>query len=139
MDPADLPALIDWDAPRFGVERGVVLEALYRHAPEAAQVLKRHGQIQAFALGRPGAQALQIGPVVAADQASARAVIASSLARRSGQPVMIDVPDRHSWLNAWLAELGFVVERPFIRMFRGENGAAGDVDCMFAISGPELG
>ena len=56
-----------------------------------------------------------------------------------GKPVIIDAPHHSTeWLN-WLQQNGFTEQRPFMRMFIGDNKWPGKPDQQFAILGPEFG
>ena len=52
--------------------------------------------------------------------------------------VFLDVPDRWAAVAGWLASHGFAVQRPFLRMARGDAPRA-DQARMFVIAGPEFG
>ena len=65
-------------------------------------------------------------------------MLANALSQISG-PVFIDVPDMHDEVVAFLKEHGFVLQRPFTRMYRGSPAGFGDPARMFAVAGPELG
>jgi hypothetical protein len=73
--------------------------------------------------------------VVAADAATARALVSSALGAGHAGPVGLDAVDDPAWCG-WLGGLGFIEERRFTRMLRGDRpGGAG----LWAIAGPELG
>jgi hypothetical protein len=80
----------------------------------------------------------QLGPLAADDDGIARALLARAIAEVPA-PLTIDVPDHHSALGSWLTTIGFVVERPYIRMIYGPSLAFDDNARLFAIGGPELG
>ncbi|WP_052213658.1 GNAT family N-acetyltransferase [Belnapia sp. F-4-1] len=132
---ADLPAITAADAEAFGVPRPAIIEDLWRRAPEAALVLEGG---EGFLLARPGRQALQLGPLVAPDEAAAARLLRAALGRARG-PVLLDLPRRWSGLAALLAEAGFREERPYLRMALGREAAFGDPARLFLIAGPELG
>jgi GNAT superfamily N-acetyltransferase len=105
-----------------------LLEPSLRDAPELAWTLPG----RAFVLGRPGFLADHLGPVVAADGASAAELVAHVLASHPDRRFFLDAPEPVDWAAA----LGFKPCRPLIRMRRG--------DCVsmpppFAIFGPEFG
>jgi len=53
--------------------------------------------------------------------------------------MILDAPsDAPEWF-AWLQASGFQVQRPFIRMRRGQKGIIGRPEEQFAIVGPEFG
>ncbi|MBA3847042.1 MAG: hypothetical protein H0X45_10395, partial [Planctomycetes bacterium] len=67
------------------------------------------------------------------------ALISAALRACAGRAVLIDVPGAQGDVGRWLADHGFAVQRPLIRMWRGNSGPAGDVAREFAIVGPEFG
>jgi hypothetical protein len=75
---------------------------------------------------------------VADDQSTAIALADRALTG-VGQPVYMDVLDRHETLRAWLASRGFVPQRPFTRMAYRRDAPFDDPERVFCIAGPELG
>jgi GNAT superfamily N-acetyltransferase len=139
LTPEDLPALATFDAPRSGMQRSHVLAYLLQQAAEAAFVAEVDGGIAGYALGRRGRIAFQIGPVVADREDVAIALVSHALARLDG-PAMIDVPDAHADLRAWLDRRGAVRERGFTRMTLGAPPPGlPEPSRIFALAGPELG
>ena len=123
--PDDLPAIFARDRDVFGADRAALLEDFYRRAPDLAWITEG-----AYCFGRPGHLRPQIGPVVAASVESARALVARCLATHAGQSFVVDIPRRPDGLS-------FHVERPFLRMCRGNPR---DLEArVFAIAGPEFG
>ena len=138
MSEADLAAIFARDQKIFGADRSAVLLNLFRRAPECAAVVADGSSLAGYCFGRPGYRYTQIGPVVAESSSAAQDLVAYGLAACSGAAA-IDVP-RHSaeWI-AWLESAGFLVERPFLRMRRGEDDSPGLPAQQFAIAGPEFG
>ena len=97
------------------------------------------GALRGYLLGRHGCLAEYLGPLVAADAATAYHLATAGIAQSHSRPCMIDVP-RHTpeWVQ-WLEARGFREERPFLRMFRGANAFPGLPGQVYAIAGPELG
>lgn len=90
-------------------------------------------------MARPGRQATQIGPLVARDTESAKALLTGALAAVKG-PVFIDIPDDRGDLQVVLETAGFTMQRPFTRMvFGAGRPAPGDAGLVWAVAGPELG
>lgn len=143
LSAADLPALGVWDAARSGTARGAVLAHLQDRLPAAAWVASRDGQIAGYVLGRDGRAALQLGPLVADDEAVARALLgtaAASLGRASlDGPCILDMPDGQAGLGAWLQGLGAATQRGFTRMVLGPADILPPPEPIYAIAGPELG
>ncbi len=98
-----------------------------------------------YCFGRQGRLFDQIGPVVAPDDETARALVGASLAAAEGRAVVVDAFDRERAFTAWLHGCGFTGERPLFRMCRpGEDGRpraeqSGPPVRELAILGPELG
>jgi GNAT superfamily N-acetyltransferase len=136
MEPPDLERVLDVDARVFGASRADLLRWASRQAPALCRV-DDAGAIAGYCFGRPGTRARQIGPVVARDAATAQALVSASLSIDRAVPVFLDAADRADWLER-LAGLGFTVQRPLVRMFRGK-GPIGVPERQWAIFGPEFG
>jgi hypothetical protein len=138
LQPADWPAILALDGRAFGAYRGGVVQALARRLPQAALVAERDGGLTGYLLGRDGRAANQLGPLVACDALTARALLAAALGNVTA-PIYVDLADREAALHAWLASGGFVVQRPFTRMVHGTATAPGEERLVFCPAGPELG
>ena len=131
VDTTDLPAIFAMDREVFGADRSRLLASLLARAPESAWTIDDRG----YCFGRPGHLYYQLGPVVATDPEAARALVTHALAAR---PCTIDVPLRDpAWVD-WLKSIGFVAERPFVRMFLRGHVHPGDPARQYAIAGPEF-
>jgi GNAT superfamily N-acetyltransferase len=130
----DWPALLARDAAAFGAPRGPLLRDFAARVPAAAHVA---ADGSGFALARDGARGPQLGPVVARDDAAARALIAAAAGALPGGAV-IDLPDARPGLAAWLAGHGATPQRPFTRMALGAD-LPGDAALLAAVAGPEFG
>ncbi len=135
MAPADLAAIEATDAAAFGAERGFLLETFFRRALHLAFV--RDDQ-SGFVLARPGRLAIQIGPLVAADEDSAVALLNTALDAVDG-PVFLDLCDRWQSLARALEKRNFAVQRPFLRMALRNCEPFGDAARTFVVAGPEFG
>ena len=138
LSAADWPAIVALDRPAFGADRGDLLRALAARLPAVATVAERHGKLIGYCLGRDGREASQLGPLLAPDPATARALLVTALAAVPG-PVHLDLADRHDGLLPWLEALGFRHQRPFTRMVLGASTAPGDAAPLVLMAGPELG
>lgn len=128
-----------FDPPAFGASRLPLLRSLATRWPDAARAVGQCGRLRGWMFGRDGREAHQIGPLLADDTASAQALISAALAKAPGA-VYIDLLDsRKAELLPWLAEQGFVCQRPFTRMVWGATSAPGDARRIWAVAGPELG
>ena len=74
-----------------------------RGAPQYAHA-DRNGADAHYCLGRPGRLFDQIGPVVAADDETAQALVSASLLAADGRAVVVDAFDRHSGLHRLAAQ-----------------------------------
>ena len=138
LGAGDWPAVLALDAQAFGCDRAPLLERLRARSAHFACVTEKDGRLRGFLLGREGRVAMQLGPIVADDEAAAAELAAFACARISG-PVLLDALDRHRALARWLAAQGFVEERPYTRMALGRDELFGDPRRLAAIAGPELG
>jgi GNAT superfamily N-acetyltransferase len=135
---ADWPQILNLDLPAFGASREGLLRALCTRLPEAALVVLRGNKICGFLFGREGREARQLGPLVAADQTAAQALLSHALSRVSA-PMYVDIVDRHASLCNWALLQGFALQRPFTRMVLGAERAPGNNDTVMLVAGPELG
>jgi len=134
----DWPAILGIDRPAFGADREALLRSLAARLPRAAHVAEHDGRITGFVFGRDGREASQLGPLLAPDTATARALLEAALCTIDG-PVYLDLADRHADLLDWLQSRGFAFQRPFTRMIRGLPKAPGDPTPIVLVAGPELG
>jgi hypothetical protein len=74
--------------------------------------------------------------VVADDPAVAVALLGRMA--RIGPPLILDVPDMHASVTAWLQRHGAVRERGFVRMTLGSAPGLDDPGAIYALAGPEL-
>jgi GNAT superfamily N-acetyltransferase len=145
LTPAELPIVIAQDDRIFGARRRILLQWVLDEAPQYAHAIETDGGAQ-YCFGRPGRLFDQIGPVVTADDETARALVSASLSAAEGRAVVVDAFDRHTRFTGWLRSRGFNAARPLFRMCRaGDHGAwAGSGDARRgngerAILGPEFG
>ena len=138
MAAADGSALQALDQAAFGAPRGFLLRDFAARCPDAALVVAAPGGGLAGALlARDGVRGPQLGPLYAADAATARALLAAGAAVRPG--AVIDLRDAEPCgLGAWLSGHGGAVQRRFTRMALGED-PPGDPGRILAVAGPEFG
>jgi GNAT superfamily N-acetyltransferase len=124
---ADLPGVTAVDDRVFGSHRRIVLEWAFAGARQYAHVIETDAGPQ-YCFGRPGCLFDQIGPVVAADDDAAQALVSASLLAADGRTVAVDAFDRHTGFTDWLGGHGFSAQRPLFRMRRAghQGGAASD-------------
>jgi hypothetical protein len=163
LTAAGLASVIETDRETFGGTRGAALEWAFGDAPQYACTARSVSAPTGYCLGRHGRMFDQIGPVVASDDHHAYALVRGALAAAGGRPVAIDAFDGRREFTAMLRRIGFVPQRPLIRMRRdpgasidrvtspartgdsaapggnGGSGAGRDKPTTFAIFGPEFG
>ena len=149
LQPADWAAIRALDLPAFGADRVALLQSLAEGLPRAAWVAVAGptalNPLSGYVLARRGRVATQIGPLVAADESTARALLSQVLQALPG-PWIVDLPVQHAAWQDWLQQLGFVGQRNFLRMLRNSPGptanwrhAPGDPRQIYLVGGPELG
>jgi hypothetical protein len=138
MTTADLPMMLAYDLAQSGMERPALLTHLAARQPKAAWVAGEGGRLSGFVLGREGRTATSIGPVIAETEKIGLALIATAASSVPG-PFIIDVPDAHAEVRAWLERQGAVSPRGYMRMTLGTAPGLDDPSHVFALAGPELG
>ena len=136
----DLVSVFEIDRCLFGADRSAVLRWAWLQAPEYAWVIRGDtNEVEAYCFGRRGFNFDQIGPIYSRAQQNAELLVLSCLEKRKNQRIIVDA-FHHSptWIAA-LERLGFAHQRPFIRMYRGQNGHPGLPGQLWAMFGPEFG
>lgn len=100
----DLAAIIALDTRAFGAGRAELLS--YLMASSRGSVLLRHGQVEAFAFCRPFGRGHLIGPIVAADDDDAIAVIRPHVVEHEGQFLRVDTRQSSGSFAAFLSRCG---------------------------------
>lgn len=137
MSDADFADAVKNDRGVFGADRRALLDKLRDGAPEYAWAIgERH--VDGYLFGRHGHTFEHLGPLAARDEETARRLVAACVSAHADRSFMIDVPGGTAWTE-WLESQGFALQRPFMRMRRGEPHFRERLDRMFAIAGPEFG
>ena len=134
----DWPALRAFDAAAFGAQRGAVLAGLRGRLPAAELIAQSGNRVVGFCLGRDGRIAAHIGPLVAEDDAIARAILARAIASIE-TPLFIDLADAKTEVRTFLEHRGFAPVRPFTRMLHRRSTRFDDPARTFAVVGAEFG
>ncbi|MFH8490005.1 GNAT family N-acetyltransferase [Streptomyces longisporoflavus] len=100
----DLSAIVRLDTEVFGLDRTHVLTRLPAFVDQL-RVAERDGTITGYAGAWPNMETHVIGPLIASDTETAKALIAS-LAAGSDRPLRTDIDVRHEELLAWVKERG---------------------------------
>lgn len=132
----DLDDLVALDREAFGAPRHALIVALMAEA--RGVVLDRGGRAAGFAMLRRFGRGHVIGPVVAPDPHSARALIGHWLGSQQGMLLRLDVPEE-SGLAPWLEGLGFAASEPVQAMMRGAPLPEGGAVRRFALASQALG
>jgi GNAT superfamily N-acetyltransferase len=128
----DPQAILALDRDVTAVPREDLLTRLMQTPENVAQV------DTGFAVVRPGANAWQLGPFIARDEAAARTLFAWAGHRLQGARVFMDVPEPNALSQALAVEMGLQPARTFWRMDLGPP-VAEQLAAYFSGSGPEKG
>ena len=140
MRDSDLEDVIAFDTPFYGICRDDLLRHLHRDSGGLCGIFPGNGRgIEGYVMVRPGSNAFQIGPLVAAHEPAGRGLFCWALDRLVGEPVFFDVPLVNSDGTALAEEFGFSVQRGFTRMYLGGEPFSGRPRQVYATSGPEKG
>lgn len=135
--PEDIDTLVAREAAASGVAKQALLRRwLARTDTRATFVARAAGQVQGFCTARRCQSGTKIGPLVAADADTARALV-QHVAATFPQPVTLDVPDRAQRLARVCAAFGMVPGFRTARMYRGPFSPV--QDDFFAVCSLELG
>jgi GNAT superfamily N-acetyltransferase len=136
VGPNDVPRLVKLGLAASGIRRAKLIRALLDVSEGIA--LDRGDETLGFALCRRFGHGRVIGPVVAPDAVSARALIGHWVAVHAGTFLRTDV-DRALGLGPWLTELGLPEVDAALTMVRGEAPSRrGDVTA-FSVVNQALG
>ncbi|AGS70609.1 GNAT family N-acetyltransferase [Streptomyces collinus] len=100
----DLPAILRLDEEVFGADRTPLIARLPAFADQL-RVAEDGGRITGYAAAWPNEDTHVVGPLIARDTETAKALVAS-LAAHSDRPLRTDVDVRHEELLAWAKERG---------------------------------
>ncbi|MFD5569585.1 GNAT family N-acetyltransferase [Streptomyces cadmiisoli] len=100
----DLTTLLRLDAEVFGADRTHIITRLPAFADQV-RVAEEDGRIIGYAAVWPNMDTHVVGPLIARDTETAKALIAS-LAAHTDRPLRTDIDVRHEELRAWAVERG---------------------------------
>jgi GNAT superfamily N-acetyltransferase len=119
---ADIPALVAFDTPIFGGDRGAVFAAALAEAPERAFVARdAQGQISGYLFAQPQV----LGPWAAHTPADADALLGAALTLPFGGAIRTLTPGSNPDAATLLMRYGFSPQRMLRRMRRGGAAPAG--------------
>ncbi|MEU6256514.1 GNAT family N-acetyltransferase [Streptomyces sp. NPDC047043] len=102
----DLTAILRLDEEIFGADRTHIITRLPAFADQL-RVAEENGRLTGYAAAWPNMDTHVVGPLIARDTETAKALIAS-LAAHTDRPVRTDIDVRHEALLAWAKERGLV-------------------------------
>jgi GNAT superfamily N-acetyltransferase len=123
----------------FGADRSYLLNNLLNDFPGRALCIKDGNSISGYLFGRDGSRFGHIGPAISHSQDIAKCLITRALESIASQPAGVDVPEYKEEFIKWLASVGFVTQRYFVRMYLDANPFPGKPESQFLIAGPEYG
>lgn len=126
----DLPSILRLDAEVFGVDRTPVLVRLPAFADQV-RVAEEDGRITGYAAAWPNMRTHVVGPLIARDTETAKALV-ESLAARTDRPLRTDVDVRHEELLVWAKRRGLAPVMPNAVMMLGASDLPGDWTRRFA-------
>ncbi|MDH6625087.1 GNAT superfamily N-acetyltransferase [Streptomyces sp. LBL] len=100
----DLTTLLRLDAEAFGADRTHIITRLPAFADQL-RVAEENGRIIGYAAAWPNMDTHVVGPLIARDTRTAKALI-TSLAAHTDRPLRTDIDVRHEELLAWAKEHG---------------------------------
>ncbi|MFI7401424.1 GNAT family N-acetyltransferase [Streptomyces sp. NPDC049541] len=100
----DLPAILRLDEEVFGADRTPFITRLPAFA-DRLRVAEEDGRLIGYAAAWPNMETHVVGPLIARDTETAKALIAS-LAAHTDRPLRTDIDVRHEELLAWVKERG---------------------------------
>jgi hypothetical protein len=137
---ADHEALLALDRAATGLDRRFLLSSFLSRPGTRAW---RTDDGRGFVIVRAGRRATQIGPLVASDAGAAATLLGTAIAAATAQDaaraIFLDLARSHRALADDLERLGFVRQRPFVRMSLGATEAPRLGSGMFVLAGPEFG
>jgi GNAT superfamily N-acetyltransferase len=131
------PDIIEFDKIITGTNREKMLIRLFEEFPQGLRTLPRQGKIEGYVTMRPGANAVQIGPSVAANDAGP-ALLCDALGRCAGKYVFLDIPLENTGAVRVAESSGLGIQRCFTRMYRGKK-VTDTIEALWASSSPEKG
>lgn len=126
----DLTAILRLDEEVFGADRTHIVTRLPAFADQL-RVAEEDGRITGYAAAWPNKDTHVVGPLIARDTETAKALI-GSLAARTDRPLRTDIDVRHEELLAWVKERGLSAIAPNAVMTYGITELPGDWSRRFA-------
>ncbi|RWE44528.1 MAG: GNAT family N-acetyltransferase [Mesorhizobium sp.] len=133
----DLAEIKTMDRDAYGADREALIDALAERGQFA--VIRRNGDIEAYAAIRPFGRGEVIGPVIAGNVEDAKALISFFAASRPGAFLRVDT-DSRTGIADWLTEIGLAHVGGGVTMDRpSRQGAAQPRPKIYALANQALG
>ncbi|MEU8564023.1 GNAT family N-acetyltransferase [Streptomyces cyaneofuscatus] len=126
----DLQAMVRLDLPVFGIDRTHLIARLPAFS-DRLRVAEEDGELTGYAALWPSGDAHVVGPLIARDTATAKALVAA-LAATTDRPLRADIDARHEELLGWLVERGLEPGSRTTVMTYGVADLPGDATRRFA-------
>jgi len=126
----DLQAMVRLDLPVFGIDRTHIIARLPAFS-DRLRVAEENGELTGYAALWPSGDAHVVGPLIARDTTTAKALVAA-LAATTDRPLRADVDTRHEELLGWLVERGLEPGSRTAVMTYGVPDLPGDATRRFA-------
>ncbi|CAM5595384.1 GNAT family N-acetyltransferase OS=Streptomyces tendae OX=1932 GN=GUR47_21205 PE=4 SV=1 [Streptomyces tendae] len=126
----DLGAILRLDEEVFGADRTHIVARLPAFADQL-RVAEADGRVVGYAAAWPNMDTHVVGPLIARDTETAKALI-GFLAARTDRPLRTDIDVRHEELLAWVKERGLSTVAPNAVMTYGITELPGDWARRFA-------
>ncbi|MFK4800963.1 GNAT family N-acetyltransferase [Streptomyces sp. MPA0124] len=126
----DLTTILRLDEEVFGADRTHIVTRLPAFADQL-RIAEEDGRITGYAAAWPNMDTHVVGPLIARDTETAKALI-GSLAARTDRPLRTDIDVRHEELLAWVKERGLSTVVPNAVMTYGITELPGDWTRRFA-------
>lgn len=122
LEPGDLDAIVELDKAAFGADRRILLARLLTCSKGIG--LMRGGKIEAFSLCRPFGRGHVIGPVVAAGDEDAIAVVHPHATRHAASFLRLDTREKDGRFSEFLSRCGLPVYDTVTTMSLGRRWLA---------------
>ena len=139
VQSTDLPALIDYDAPRYGARREAFLSSwLHGAATRHSFMIERDGRIAGYCTLRRCRHGIKIGPLFAESRAQAEALLDTAAKYADGAEIFLDVPQANAEAVKLAEARGLTPRFETARMYRGPAPAV-PLKTIFGVTTFELG
>ena len=134
------PALVELDGACSPASRTAYLRAWVDYPGGLQATLQSQGEVRGWGLARPCRHGYKIAPLLAADEATARQILAGLTQQlEADTPVFLDVPEPNRGALHLCEELGLEVQFEVARMYTRDCPHPPDLNRLFGVMSYELG